>query len=96
MMQWHLPPNRRPRSPLAQVAIGVIGVALIIGIGLFALGTLAVIAVVMAIAVTLRRFFPPSPNRPTTENHASKRVEPDRNSQVIDGEFEVIDNERRL
>ena len=94
-MHWQFPPVSRPRNPLLQALFGIVGVALIVAIGLFALGALAVIVITLAIVFTVRRVFSPqtSSTGPTTRDPG--RVENKASGNVIDGEFEIINGERR-
>ena len=95
MMHWQFPPASRPRNPLLQALLGIVGLALILGIGLFALGALAVIVVTLAIAFTIRRLFSPQADSTRPSTREPGRVEKTTSGKVIDGEFEVIRGERR-
>ena len=94
-MHWQFPPVSRPRNPLLQALFGIVGVALIVAIGLFALGALAVIVVTLAIVFTVRRVFSPQTSSTGPTARDPGRVENKASGNVIDGEFEVINGERR-
>ena len=95
MMHWQFPPVSRPRNPLLQVLFGIVGLALIVGIGLFALGALAVIVVTLAIGFTIRRAFSSQAHSTGPTPREPSRVEKTTSGNVIDGEFEIIHVERR-
>lgn len=95
MMHWQFPPMSRPRSPLLQALLGIVGMALVIGIGLFALGALAVIVVTLAIAFAIRRAFSPlAASAPASVHHPDQVGKPV-SGNVIDGQFEVVRRDRQ-
>ena len=95
MMHWQFPPASRPRNPLLQALFGIVGLALIVGIGLFALDALAVIVVTLAIGFTIRRAFSSQRGSTGPTQREPGRVEKATSGNVIDGEFEIINAERR-
>lgn len=88
MMQWTFQPRTRLRSPLARFAAAVIGIVVIAAVGLFALGALAVVAIILLIGFGLRRLTggatPAAARTPPSMSSTSE-------SQVIDGDFVVIE-----
>lgn len=88
MMQWKFQPNTRFRSPLARFAAAALGVVIIVAVGLFALGALAIVAVVLAIAFGIRRLTgatKPAAARPAPAAAAQSA------HQIIDGDFVVVE-----
>lgn len=96
MMHWQFPPLSRSRSPLLQALLGIVGLALVIGIGLFALGALAVIVVTLAIAFAIRRAFSPPAASAATGARQPDQVGKPASGNVIDGEFEIVSRDRQV
>lgn len=94
MMHWQFPPVSRPRSPFLQIVLGMVGLALMVGIGLFALGALAVIVVTLTVAFAIRRAFSPQPASAARPAREPGRVDQSTRGNVIDGEFEVVNDKR--
>lgn len=87
MLQWKVQSSPRLRNPLVRFAAAVLGILLIVGIGLFALGALAIGAVALAIGYAVRRFSRTSSAAPARP----QPVSPPSRNDVIDGEFVVVD-----
>lgn len=87
MIQWKFQqPGLRLRHPLARLAAAVLGIVLIVGIGLFALGALAIAAIALAIAMAVRRFGPRK-----APAMAAGTAQAPLHGDAIDGEFVVIE-----